>query len=107
VSDAEALAAAQQVAQRSSSSTTWASEAASSSTPEADALGNEQMVWEMLYNPAYSLSTIEAEAAWHRAMGKIDDEPEAVRLLKDAERREIFTDTAMYLHVLLLLAGQG
>lgn len=79
LSDAEALAAAQQVAQPHSSSTTSASEANSASSPEADTLSNEQMVWEMLYNPAYSLSTSEAEAAWHRALGKATDEPEAVR----------------------------
>lgn len=35
----------------------------------ADGLENEQLVWEMLYNPAYSMPTSEAEAAWHRAMG--------------------------------------
>eukprot|EP00775_Hariotina_reticulata_P010274 gene10274-10433_t len=73
----EALAAAQQVAQPQSSSTTSASEANSDSNPEADTLSNEQMVWEMLYNPAYLLSTSEAEAAWHRALGKAADEPEA------------------------------
>jgi hypothetical protein len=30
------------------------------------------MVWEMLYNPEYALPTADAEAAWHRAMGKDD-----------------------------------
>jgi hypothetical protein len=38
------------------------------------------MVWEMLYNPDYSLPTADAVAAWHRAMGKQPDaEAEEVR----------------------------
>jgi hypothetical protein len=41
------------------------------------------MVWEMLYNPSYSLPTAEAEAAWFRAIGKApaeDEEPDASEL---------------------------
>lgn len=45
-------------------------ESSGKGTQLSDALANEQMVWEMLYNPAYSLSTEEAETAWHRAMGQ-------------------------------------
>ena len=41
------------------------------------------MVWEMLYNPNYSLSTSEAEAAWLRAIDKApveDGEPDAAEV---------------------------
>jgi hypothetical protein len=34
------------------------------------------MVWEMLYNPDYSLPTADAVAAWHRAMDKAVEEEE-------------------------------
>lgn len=29
---------------------------------------NEQMVWEMMYNPSYNLPTEEAEGSWKRAV---------------------------------------
>lgn len=87
LSDAEALAAAQAVAQQQqgqdgpgsatsagSPPAETAEQAASDAAQQADSLGNEQMVWEMLYNPDYCLPTAEAEAAWHRAMGKTEDE---------------------------------
>jgi hypothetical protein len=84
LSDAEALAAAQAAAQSQagpdSTSTSPArpdsSDGADAQDKAAEALGNEQMVWEMLYNPDYSLPTADAVSAWHRAMGKevVDEE---------------------------------
>lgn len=83
LSDAEALAAAQAAAQAQSGrgstpstpSRPDSSDGADAEGKAAEALGNEQMVWEMLYNPEYSLPTADAVAAWHRAMGKeVEDE---------------------------------
>jgi len=81
LSDAEALAAAQAAAQpqqsKGDSTSVQAADAqAAQAAKAADALGNEQMVWEMLYNPDYSLPTTDAVAAWHRAMGKEPEEEE-------------------------------
>lgn len=82
LSDAEALAAAQAAGQpqtsQDSSPAAAADAAASTDAADkaADALGNEQLVWEMLYNPDYSLPTTDAVAAWHRAMGKEPEEEE-------------------------------
>lgn len=84
LSDAEALAAAQAAAQSqqqgrdspASSPSRPASADGADAQSKADALGNEQMVWEMLYNPDYSLPTTDAVAAWHRAMGKEVEEEE-------------------------------
>lgn len=42
---------------------------------------NEQMVWEMLYNPQFSLPVAEAEAAWARAVGEPEAQDEEVRAL--------------------------
>eukprot|EP00879_Flechtneria_rotunda_P013903 GHRR01014520.1.p1 GENE.GHRR01014520.1~~GHRR01014520.1.p1 ORF type:complete len:850 (+),score=337.18 GHRR01014520.1:158-2707(+) len=84
LSDAEALAAAQRAAQQQQRSrpsapasptpaaTRQAGGPSNRATPaEGDGgLSNEAMVWEMLYNPAYSLPTADAEAAWTRALGK-------------------------------------
>ncbi len=37
--------------------------------PAADTLTNEQLVWELLYDPAYRIpGTTDAEAAWQRAV---------------------------------------
>lgn len=86
MSDAEALAAAQAASQSQQghdstpSSPDRAQQAADEAQAKADALGNEQMVWEMLYNPDYSLPSADAVAAWHRAMGK-EVEEEEVRLM--------------------------
>ena len=41
-------------------------------------LNNQQMVWEMLYNPNYSLPTKDAEGAWLRAIGRTPAEDEEV-----------------------------
>ncbi|KAI8469412.1 MAG: hypothetical protein J3K34DRAFT_459391 [Monoraphidium minutum] len=43
---------------------------------------NEQMVWELLYNPQFSLPVAEAEAAWARALGRADPQDEE---MDDAE----------------------
>lgn len=84
MSDAEALAAAQAASQSqqgrdSSPSSPEAQPGGDDAQAKADALGNEQMVWEMLYNPDYSLPTADAVAAWHRAMGKEVEEEEVRR----------------------------
>lgn len=90
LSDAEALAAAQQAAAAHSSMAGRGSAPSSPIRPDsgdgageegkaAESLGNEQMVWEMLYNPDYSLPTADAVAAWHRAMGKEVEEEEVRR----------------------------
>ena len=83
LSDAEALAAAQaapqpQASQDSNSSAAPTAEAQgpTAASRTADALGNEQLVWEMLYNPDYSLPATDAVAAWHRAMGREPEEEE-------------------------------
>jgi hypothetical protein len=87
MSDAEALAAAQAASQSQQgrdstpSSPERAQQGSDEAQAKADALGNEQMVWEMLYNPDYSLPTADAVAAWHRAMGK-EVEEEEVRLVR-------------------------
>lgn len=44
-----------------------------------DGPSNEQLVWEMLYNPRFSLPVAETEAAWARAVGE-DAEPEPLQL---------------------------
>lgn len=83
LSDAEALAAAQAAQPQqgrdsspSSPSSPQASADGADAQAKADALGNEQMVWQLLYNPEYSLPTADAVAAWHRAMGKEVEEEE-------------------------------
>eukprot|EP00878_Enallax_costatus_P021250 GHUV01022492.1.p1 GENE.GHUV01022492.1~~GHUV01022492.1.p1 ORF type:complete len:1095 (+),score=464.09 GHUV01022492.1:138-3422(+) len=68
LSDAEGLAASQNSAEQAADA--QGAQDGSPAQQQADGLGNEQMVWEMLYNPAYSLPTEEAEAAWYRAMGR-------------------------------------
>lgn len=97
LSDAEALAAAQAAAQpqqqgrdssASSPSRQASADGADAPGNSKDALGNEQMVWEMLYNPDYSLPTTDAVAAWHRAMGK-EVEEEEVRSSIPAEQAGI------------------
>ncbi len=40
--------------------------------PNQQAVTNEGMVWEMLYNPTFKLPTADAEAAWARAVGGAD-----------------------------------
>jgi len=59
--------AAQQAAQQHANGATAAVPAAENAVAgtatDTDALSNEHMVWEMLYNPAYCLSTTETEAA--------------------------------------------
>jgi hypothetical protein len=86
MSDAEALAAAQAASQAQQgrdstpSSPERAHQEADEAQAKADALGNEQLVWEMLYNPDYSLPTADAVAAWHRAMGKEVEEEEVRRV---------------------------
>ncbi|KAF8072855.1 hypothetical protein HT031_000515 [Scenedesmus sp. PABB004] len=76
VSDAEALAAAQAAAAPGGSAPAPGDD--DGAAGGGDALSNEAMVWEMLYNPSFSLPTAEAEAAWRRAMGRDDGEPEAL-----------------------------
>lgn len=41
---------------------------------QPEGTSNEQMVWEMLYNPQFSLPVAEAEAAWGRAIGQQEEE---------------------------------
>ncbi|GBF92073.1 hypothetical protein Rsub_04420 [Raphidocelis subcapitata] len=43
--------------------------AAAAAPPQPEGPSNEQLVWEMLYNPRFSLPVAEAEAAWARAAG--------------------------------------
>lgn len=69
LSDAEGLAASRINAELHTADPQGAQEG-SAAQQQADGLGNEQMVWEMLYNPTYSLPSEEAEAAWYRAMGR-------------------------------------
>lgn len=47
-----------------------AQEDSSSASQEQHGPSNEQMVWEMLYNPAFTLSIADAEGAWARATGE-------------------------------------
>lgn len=57
---------------QSASGNAAATAAAGPAAPKADALPagfeNEQMVWEMMYNPSYKLPTDEAESSWRRAL---------------------------------------
>jgi hypothetical protein len=58
-----------------------ASAAAPQQPQQPEGPSNEQMVWEMLYNPRFSLPVAEAEAAWARAVGREEEPDEEVSRL--------------------------